>query len=117
MRDEKEPVGELPGDTHRRRGDAMKPQRGHQATEDDRVQDALQPDAGVDEIGVVKNQVHEDKAVYDAAQNSVVAVDVLVRRLEGPGIRVQGFVGQQVLDGQLRYGDGAESFCEMEIVF
>lgn len=91
MRDEEEPVGELPGNTHGSCDYAMKCKRGNKATEDDWVEYALQPDTSVDEESVVEDQVEEYETIDDAAQDSVVAVDVLVGRLEYPRERVQGF--------------------------
>lgn len=58
-----------------------------------------------------------DEGVDDAAEGAVVAVDVLVGRVEGVGVRVESFEGEEVLDGELGDGDGAEAFCEMEVVY
>lgn len=58
-----------------------------------------------------------DEGVDDAAEGAVVAVDVLVGRAEGVGVGVESFEGEEVLDGELGDGDGAEAFCEMEVVY
>lgn len=43
----------------------------------------------------------DDESVCDAAEDAVIAVDVLMRRVEGVGVRVERFEGEEVLDGEL----------------
>lgn len=45
--------------------------------------------------------MNDDKGVYDAAEDAVVAVDVLMRGVEGVGVRVERLEGEEVLDGEL----------------
>lgn len=91
VRDEEDAIGILPNSTRGCCSYSMEPEGGNDATENDGVEDASQPDARVDEVGVVEDQVEEEKTIDYAAQDSVVAVDVLVGGAECPGERVQGF--------------------------
>lgn len=47
----------------------------------------------------------------------MVAVDVFVGRVEGEGVGVEGFEGEEILDGELGDGDGAEAFGEVEVIY
>lgn len=59
----------------------------------------------------------EDKeAVDNAAQDTVVAVNVLVRGEEGPGEGIDAFEREEALDRELRGSDEAETLGEVEVV-
>jgi hypothetical protein len=57
-----------------------------------------------------------DEGVDDAAEDAVVAVDVFVRGVKGEGVGVEGFEGEEILDGELGDCDAAEAFGEVEVV-
>lgn len=101
MSDEEDAVRVLPHAAHGSGHQTVKSKHGHHSAEDDGGEEALEPDAGQDEEDVVQDDVDDDEGVYDAAEDAVVAVDVLVGGAEGVGVRVKSFKGEEVLDGEL----------------
>lgn len=69
----------------------MHEQRGEYAPEDDGGKEALEPNACIQEVRIVEDDVTDQERVDDSAEDSVVAVDLLVRGVEDPGHWVEGF--------------------------
>lgn len=95
----------------------MHEQRGDDAAEDDRREEAAEPLAGEQEVGVVEEDVQDEEGVDEAAEDAVVAVDVLVGGAEEVGVWVGGFEGEEVVDWQLGDGDDAEALGDVKVVF
>ncbi len=53
----------------------------------------------------------------DAGNDAVPAVDLLVGGLEEVDRGVERLEGEEVLEGPLRDGDEADSFCQVEVVY
>lgn len=117
MRDEEESVRVDPHPGQRRRNHRVVADRGNDTAEDDGCEESAQPDAGQGEEDVVKDDVKKEQDVDDAAEDSVVSVDLLVGGGESPGVEVHGLEREEVLNGHLGDGNDAEAFGEMEEVY
>lgn len=69
----------------------MHEQRGKYAPEDDGGKEAFEPNACIQEVGIVENDVTDEEGVDDSAEDTVVAVDLLVGRVEDPSHGIEGF--------------------------
>lgn len=117
MRHEEDAVAPLPDPPGRGGVEEVQRGEGGDAGEDDGGEEALPPDADLEEEDVVEDDVGDDEGVDDAAEDAVEAVDGLVGRPEGAGVGVDGLEGQDVLDGQLGDGNQAEAFGKVQKVW
>lgn len=101
MSDEEDAIRVFPHTAYRSTDQTVKAKHGHNSAEDDGREETLEPDAGQDEEDVVQDDVTDYEGVYDAAEDAVIAVDALMRRVESVGVRVERFEGEEVLDGEL----------------
>jgi len=116
-RNKEESIGPPLNNSHRGSIEEMKDDQGEEASEHVGLEEAGGKDAGGEEELEVEEHVQPEEDEDEAAEDAVEAVEVFMRGAEGEGVGVGGFEGEEVLDGELGDGDGAEAFGEVEEVW
>ncbi len=116
MRDEEYSVRVLTDHSHRRGGKEVESNKRYDASRDDRGQQSLEDNAEMDEIVKIERGMQAEQHENDSTKHPVPTVDLLMRRAEDKGNRVQKPQSHKVVDRKLGGGDYAKPLRDVEVI-
>ncbi|KAG7152134.1 hypothetical protein HYQ46_012036 [Verticillium longisporum] len=100
-----------------RRVEEIETSEGHNAGEDDGRKETSLQDADLSKVVEVAGGMENEQGRDDSCEDSVPAVEGLVRRVEDPGQGAEGLEDEQILERHEGRCNGAQAFGEVEVVW